>query len=159
MAELMELLSSFKQEQINSIPFEGSWTAGQVTQHIILYISGFIELLAGPVRETLRKPDEQVANLKAAFLNFDIKMKSPDFIIPAIQDYKKDELLSTLDHIKRNLNKAIEAADLTKTFIGFELPVLGFLTGLEIVHFISYHTQRHIHQLKSIRSTLTNQIL
>ncbi len=35
-AELQRLISSFDQEQINIVPFEGSWTAGQLAQHVII---------------------------------------------------------------------------------------------------------------------------
>ena len=37
--ELAEIISSFNEDQINLIPFEGSWTAGQVGEHIILSLS------------------------------------------------------------------------------------------------------------------------
>ena len=33
--EFIEVLSSFTQDQINEIPFEGSWTAGKVGRHIL----------------------------------------------------------------------------------------------------------------------------
>ena len=32
--ELLQLFSSFNQEQINVVPFEGSWTAGQLAEHL-----------------------------------------------------------------------------------------------------------------------------
>ena len=148
--ELIELLSSFDQEQINIIPFEGSWTAGQLAKHMIMSNSGFAEILYGPVKETEREPDEMIEKIKADFLNFNIKMKSPDFVVPPMGIYKKEELLSSLENIKEKINQAIETLDLTKTCLAFELPVYGFLTRLEAIHFVLYHTQRHIHQLKNI---------
>ena len=32
--DLGKVLSSFSQEEFNKIPFEGSWTAGQVAEHL-----------------------------------------------------------------------------------------------------------------------------
>jgi len=56
--EFQELISSFDKAQLNAVPFEGSWTPGQVAQHIIMANSGFGEVLNGPVIDTERAPDE-----------------------------------------------------------------------------------------------------
>src|SRR5688500_10690517 len=80
--ELLELISSFNQDEINVIPFEGSWRAGQLAKHVIMSGSGFAKIINGPVKETERKPDELVATIKRDFLDFSIKMKSPDFVVP-----------------------------------------------------------------------------
>lgn len=42
--QLDKTISLFTQEEINRIAFEGSWTAGQVTRHIIKATSGFPEV-------------------------------------------------------------------------------------------------------------------
>jgi hypothetical protein len=41
--ELVELLSTFDQKGFNIIPFEGSWTAGELSQHLVKSIGGFVE--------------------------------------------------------------------------------------------------------------------
>jgi len=115
-----------------------------------LSVSGFEKTINGSVAETERAPDALKDKIKASFLDFTIKMKSPDFIIPADKNYKKDELLKILENFRLKINLAIETLDLTKTCLAFELPVLGFLTRLEAIYFILFHTQRHIHQLKNI---------
>ncbi len=148
--ELLEIISSVQQDQINIVPFEGSWTAGQVAEHIILSASGFEEVMNGPVAETKRAPDELKEKIKASFLDFTTKMKSPDFIVPEYKNYEKDDLIKTLENLREKIIQAIETLDLTKTCLAFELPVLGFLTRLESIYFILYHTQRHIHQIKGI---------
>ncbi len=102
----------------------------------------------------LKAPHALKDKIKASFLDFTIKMKSPDFIVPADKNYKKDELLKILENFRLKINLAIETLDLAKTCLAFELPVLGFLTGLESIYFILYHTQRHIQQLKNIYQKL-----
>jgi hypothetical protein len=150
LADMIKTLSLFSQDEINAIPFEDSWTPGQVAQHIILSDSGFAKLLSGPAKDTDRQPDQHVDQLKAIFLNFDIKMKSPDFILPPAIDYKKDELLANLAQIRNQLNQFDKTSDMTKTCTGMELPVMGYLTRIEAATFIIVHTKRHIHQLGNI---------
>lgn len=150
--EFQQLVSSFDENQINECPFEGSWTPAQVAQHIVMANSGFGEVLNGPVKNTERAPDEQVEKIKNNFLDFTSKMKSPDFIVPHDKQYNKDSLLKALEGIKGNVSKAISDLDLTQTCLAFELPVYGCLTRLEAIYFVIYHTQRHAHQLKKIKS-------
>jgi len=155
--ELIQLLSSFSLKQINAIPFEGSWTAGQVAQHLVMSGLAFADLLNGPSKKTERTADEFVATIKEIFLNFHNKLESPDFIKPAIINYDKSSLLSSLENIKVSITHAVKTSELAETCLAFELPVLGYLTRLEAINFVIAHTQRHIHQLKKIYSTVTTK--
>ncbi len=152
--DLLQTLSSIEEKKINTIPFPDSWTAAQVAQHIILSAGGFVQLLNGPDKDTERDPEANIPNLKATFLNFDTKMKSPDFIVPEVKNYDKQELVHSLQDIETGLVKAIETLDVTKTCTAFELPGSGFLTRAEGITFAIVHTQRHVHQLKNITQRL-----
>ena len=122
LAELLEVISSFDQEQFNIAPSEESWTPGQVAQHLVLSIAGFVQLLKGPTEETTRRPDEHFERIKSIFLNFSVKLKSPGFIIPEKKEYRKGELLHMLKGLKADW-KIFETSDLDKTCTLFPLPV------------------------------------
>lgn len=148
--DLSLLLSSVNEEQINVVPFAGSWTAGQLSKHVLMSNLGFIEIINGPYKETHRQSDEMVQKIKTDFLDFSTKGQSADNLKPPLIDYNKNELLISFETLKEKMNHVIEISDLTKTCTAFELPVYGFLTRWEALHFILYHTQRHIYQLKNI---------
>ena len=148
--DLSLLLSSFNEQQINVVPFAGSWTAGQLSKHVLMSNFGFIEIMNGSYKETQRQPDEMVQKIKSDFLDFSTKGQSADNLKPPLIDYNKNELLINLETFKENINQVIENSHLTKTCTAFELPIYGFLTRWEALHFILYHTQRHIHQLENI---------
>lgn len=149
-----ETVASFGPDQLNKVPFEGSWTAGQVAEHMILANSSFAELVTGPVSDTERQPDEKINDIRAAFLNFDIKFKSPEFVLPTKDVHDKEELLDALDKLREAILEAVEEGGLDKTCTGRDVPALGYVTRLEALHFVLVHTQRHIHQLKNIRQSL-----
>ena len=156
LSELLAVASSFEQEQFNIVPFKDSWTAGEVTQHLVLSISGFVELLKGPAQDTKRKPDEHIENIKTDFLNFSIKFKSPDPVVPEKKAYYKEDQLRRFKELKIELENIIETANLNQTCTLFEIPGgLGYLTRQEALAFVIYHTQRHIHQLRKIKNSLT----
>ena len=148
-------ITKFDHQNFNNTPFDGSWTAAQVVQHIILASNGFAGVLNAEVQTTERAFDKFVPLLKSDFLNFEHKMKSPDFIKPKLQVYDRDELWTTIRQISSAIEIEIRALDLSKTCLAFELPVYGFLTRLEAIYFVIYHTQRHIHQLDEIHRFLS----
>ena len=149
LTELIYVLSSFDEGELNIVPFEGSWTAGQVGEHLRKSYDG-IGTLCLKTKQTERAPDQFVGEIKKTFLDFSTKLKSPDFIIPDNKLYDKKELINSIETLSGQIRRVANTIDLSVTCVGFAFPVLGYLTTLEIIHFITYHTQRHIHQLKKI---------
>jgi hypothetical protein len=148
--KLNEILSSFSEEELNTVPYKGSWTAGQTAQHIILACSGYPELFAGKTEKTTRKPDEKVKDIEALFLNYNIKMDSPDFLKPEIKDYHKNSLTLSLLKIESELLEASENYDLSLTCLEFQLPGFEKFTIYEWINFALIHAQRHTKQLNDI---------
>lgn len=153
--KLNEILSEFSESELNIVPYKGSWTAGQTAQHIILACSGYPDLFAGNTEKTTRKPDEKIKEIEALFLNFNIKMDSPDFIKPEIKDYNKNSLTLSLLNIESELLTASENCDLTLTCLDFEVPGFGKFTILEWINFGLVHAQRHTKQLHDIFNYVT----
>jgi len=147
---LLNAVELFDEIQYNKTPFENSWTAGQVVTHLLLSNNGFLEVLNAEVADTARAIGELQPQLKAIFLNFENKMKSPDFILPQLKAYDREIQLLEIGKIRAAFLKAINDLDLSKTCISFPVPGLGNLTRLEAIYFVIYHTQRHTHQLNEI---------
>lgn len=157
--EFVHTLSQFTQEEINTVPFKGSWTAGQVARHIIKGIGGLPELfMYGEVKKTERAPDANVKDIDDIFLNFNAKFKSPDFVLPENVTYNKEELISSLKDTKQKTIAAAKVKDLTLTSYAFEMPVMGFLTLYEHLHFAQVHTIRHNRQLRNIHEKLAGKV-
>jgi hypothetical protein len=154
-AALLEVLSSFSEEEINTIPFEGSWTAGQVAEHIYKSASGISQVLQGAVKRVERDPAMKVKDIAAVFLNFDIRLQSPSFIIPSDGPHHQKLILRCLKLTMEDVIQQAKVQDMQAVCVEFELPQMGALTRLEWNYFILYHTQRHIHQLKKIKQGLT----
>ncbi|RZL48810.1 MAG: DinB family protein [Pedobacter sp.] len=149
-AELDKAIKLFTDKDFNVIPFADSWTAGQVAEHILLSNDGFGEVLNDKVEDATRAVDHLKIQLKEILLNFENKMKSPEFILPALKDYDKQVQLTKSSKIKNAMLKSINDLDLSKMCVSFPLPGLGFLTRLEAIYFVIYHTERHAHQLNEI---------
>src|SRR5215210_646066 len=91
--DFIHSLNSFTEQQVNETPFEGSWTPGQVTDHIIKATGGIPDQNAVPAD---RGYNEKVAMIESVFLNFELRFKSPDFVFPGNGPFERNELVSTL---------------------------------------------------------------
>jgi hypothetical protein len=148
--KLNEIHSQFSQTELNTVPYQGSWTAGQTTRHILKASSGFAALFLGKTEQTTRKPDLYVKDVEALFLNFNIKMNSPDNILPEIIDYNKNEQTLELLNKESDLLTLSEIHDLTLTCLDAQIPGFEKFTIFEWISFALIHTQRHTHQLNQI---------
>jgi hypothetical protein len=143
----IDLLSSFGQQPINAVPFAGSWTAAQTGEHVFKSDSMLLGWLTSDTQPTLRQPDEQVAGIRSAFLDFTTKMEAPDVIRPTEGTHDKEALISALRSTRARLRDIIIHDDLTQTV---QSPFFDRPTKLELVNFIVVHTKRHHHQLQKI---------
>lgn len=149
-SELEKQIERFDETSFNQKPTNGNWSPAMVAQHLVLAGTNFDKLLLGNTSQTESKADEKVAQLKDIFLNFDVKMTSPEFIEPADETYNRKVLLEQLNAIGKSVTDVVPNLDLTQTCLDFEMPYMGFLTRLELISFLIYHTQRHTHQLNKM---------
>lgn len=149
---LLQTIKTFETDQFNTVPFPGSWTAGQVSEHILLSASGGVKILNSGGQTTARDPQEKVGPLRDLFLNFDIKMTSPDFIKPSNIPQDKEKILQSVEDTFEPMINLAKKQDLSLTYTDFEMPQFGMLTRLEWLSFILFHTRRHIRQLQNIQS-------
>lgn len=149
--DLLETVAAFSQQQFNRQPFTGSWTAGQVAEHLLKSIIDLPELLSGNTRATPeRKGDENVQVIQSIFLDYDNKMQSPDFILPSEGPHDRNELLNGCRTAMDTLAEKARTMDLTVTCTDFPFPEVGELTRWEWICFAICHSKRHTLQLKNI---------
>jgi dihydrofolate reductase len=146
-SELIELISSFSETQINELPFAGSWTAAQVADHVTKSNIAIVRSLKKEGRFGGRKPEEGIEQMRNVFLNFETKLQSPDFILPARDIYQRELVI---DNLKESIEQLRETAVDTDLFHTIHHSIFGEITKVELLYFVVYHTQRHIRQLKNI---------
>lgn len=151
-AELTRLVNAVDPKDTDRIPFEGSWTAGQLLEHIDKSIGP--KILSGNTVLVDRPADEKVALIKSIFLDFSTKFEAPDFIVPTETVHDKDVLLDSLVSKYDELIHAAQTMNLQEECQDFEVPGMGKFTRHEWIAFYIAHTQRHLHQLTNINTVL-----
>jgi len=142
--DLLSLISPLTEEKFNASPFEGSWTSAQLIEHIRKSDLGMAKALISA--GTGNRESEKINNLQQIFLNFERTFDAPEFIIPEDKKYNKKESIKSLEEGRDKIAQLANTVDLTEVVPN---PILGDLTKSEYLHFIVYHTKRHIHQLKN----------
>lgn len=152
-SRLLQLVEAFGQQEINDIPFEGSWTAAQVADHITKSNSSIAKALTLKGSEINRDPGERIQELKEIFLDFNTRLKSPNFILPSQDIYEREIVIRELGESVERVKEIAREQDLSEMI---SHPAFGDITKYEILHFVLYHTQRHIHQLEKTYDRIMN---
>jgi hypothetical protein len=152
--ELIAVTAAIPADKYDSIPFEGSWTAGQVLEHLCRSVSTGI--LRGNVQTVNRPADEKIAFVRSVFLDFAKKFSAPEFIIPVEATHNKEEQVAILTGKFDRLMDAVTAFNLSEECTDFAIPGFGNFTRLEWIAFHMIHTQRHLQQLRQITAKLKN---
>ncbi len=150
-SQLLQMISSLNENEINTIPFKNSWTAAQLVTHVTKSNKAIAQALHMEGKKTERNPGERAQELKTTFINFKIKFQSPEFIVPTEKMYLKENLIMDLKKSNEQLGELRDKVNLSEII---SLPAFGEITKLELLYFVLYHTQRHIHQLKNILKSL-----
>jgi DinB superfamily len=148
------LMSRLEKNDVNAVPYKDSWTAGMLFRHVSKSLNAMSGAMRSDARPAERDPGEKIPELKKTFLDFSTKMKSPDFIVPEDGPYEKQAVTAALNESFLLLKASSVNANLSDLVTG--LP-LGDITKLEILHFVLYHTQRHLHQMKKICNALRHK--
>lgn len=155
-SELLQWISSADVTIINAVPFVDSWSAAKLAAHIIKSNKAIAQALNMEGKSAERNPGERVPELKKMFLDFTVKFDSPEFIKPKQERYLKEIIVEDLNQSIEQLKELRNRVNLSEIIT---LPAFGEITKLELLHFVLYHTQRHIHQLTNIFRALKNNTM
>ena len=130
--ELNNLIVPMQDQQINAVPFEGSWTAAQIVTHVTKSVKAMTQAMEMPGKPAARDITARVQELKDMFLNFSVKYVSPEFIVPADKQYTKPAVVAGLESGGQQLLKNAATADTGEMI---SLPLFGEITKNGIAAF------------------------
>lgn len=152
--ELIQAMQQFTQEQFNTVPFTGSWTAGQVAEHLFKAESGIPSVIEGNTAAAERPEDEKIPEIEGVFLDFNSKFQSPLEIMPTDEEKDKNMYINRFISIRKELRLLAEKSDLSLLCLDFQFPGSGELTRLEWLWFVRCHAVRHTRQINNIYQKL-----
>jgi len=151
--ELVTLLETLDEDRLNQVPFPGSWTAGQLGEHLLKSYRG-IDLSKVQASPSQRPSGEKSPQIDGVFLDFTTKYQPPEFIVPSTGRIPGPKLLGDIRQAADAIAAFVNAHDLSFTCPDFEVIGFGDLTAQEWIRFLTAHSKRHVRQLRNILSRL-----
>lgn len=152
--QINSLMAAVDDNKVNTVPYEGSWTAPQLLRHVTKSIDGMAHVMGKEGKAAERDPGEKIEQLQKIFLDFSTKLQQPDFIRPEERTYEKQAAINELNNAFNAYKESAAKANTNELVEG--LP-FGPTTKLELLHFVLYHTQRHLNQMKKICAALESK--
>lgn len=151
--ELLSLLDPLEETRLNQVPFPGSWTAGQLGEHLLKSYR-VVDLSKVKGLPSQRPSGEKSAQIDGVFLDFTTKYQPPEFIVPSSGNISGRKLVADLRQVSDEIAAYVKAHDMTFTCREFEVIGFGDLTAQEWIRFLTAHSKRHVRQLRHILSRL-----
>lgn len=148
--QLVQELDALTDEQLN-FRIKSNWTIGEVCDHLIKMDHQVLLTL----QYTLTKNKEDEAPIKPIerALDRSIKIEAPDIVAPNPGPFFKTILLERLQQEKQLLDEEVATTEqdrLNKQ--SAKHPVFGRLSLQQWVDLRTYHEQRHIDQIRELKS-------
>mgnify|MGYP001425631465 CR=1 FL=1 len=146
--DFQKTLESLKDYEINQTPSNSGWTVAQVVSHITKANDSRFLIAKG--RSCDRSPVERIPELENIFMNFELKMESPEFILPDQKVFSKEACIL---NVKKCFLSLIDRLEDCNTEEIIKTP-FGDLTKWEMANFLIFHSKRHLFQLRNLALSL-----
>ena len=154
----LDILDTVPPDKLHQKNAQTAWCIMDCAEHMLICEQGVARALQGAAEPvTDRAPNSKVPDISHSFMDFDKRLRvmgEPDTLEGGYQstaDFSK-AFRQNRESVKATLQK--EPVDwLCKDM---EHPIFGFMTRIEWVYYLIYHTERHLQQINRIEASLEN---
>jgi uncharacterized damage-inducible protein DinB len=153
----LDILDTIPPEKLQQTNEQTAWSIMDCAEHMLISEQAVAKTLRGkaePVKD--RAPNSKVQDISHSFMDFDKRLQvtgEPD----TLEGYDNTADFSKAFRQNREDLKAIlEKEPLDWVCKDMEHPIFGFMTRIEWVYYLIYHTERHMQQINRIEASLEN---
>lgn len=147
----IELLSF---DEFNSRPNRNSWSIAQVCHHLFLTEKGSTKAIAfGLSKDNRTKTERKNVHL---LLDRTKKVAAPKIVEPSVEPFEVQQIIDFLNDSRTKFGNLLETVNDKEILAerSVEHPVFGELSLDQWLDMLYLHEQRHIEQIKEIKSML-----
>lgn len=146
-SEWNHILTAFSEKGLNLKPFRGSWTAAQLADHVILYNEAAAALLRQKGQASAGNTPGKLPELAALLLDSASRSKAEAALLPGRQLYAQVRLTDSVQRSFAVIGELALQHDLSECV---RHESWGWMTRLELLHLVLFHSMRHRRQLQHI---------
>jgi len=152
---MAKVLKGLSDAQLNFKPEEGAWSIADCVEHLTISENAFGGLIqktvaAGPnpaLKDSVKMNDEQLMGI---ILDRSNKVKTAEPFEPSGKFGNHDETLKAfMDKREEHISYMESTEDDLRNLYSSDLP-FGTIDGVQLVLFMSGHTERHINQMEEV---------
>ncbi|MCL1698336.1 DinB family protein [Lysinibacillus sp. BPa_S21] len=151
---LLEEIKLLNDTQFNAKPDANSWSIAQVCHHLTLTETTFVRAITWG----LKQEDSQPTERKNIHLIADRtkKVPAPEIVEPAEDFFTVQQIIELLDDSRKKLTTILDTIDDPSILAvkSVKHPVFGDLPLDQWVELVYIHEQRHIEQIKEIKTLI-----
>jgi len=150
--ELEAFLALPSENEVTYTPSPTYWSVLDVLEHLFLRERMVLKFTLSTSAKQLTEGPKEIfgtERIKTIFTNFERKFRAPEMIAPTQQFPDWEPLKQLYMENRKALRLAIEAQASTLQTSYFAHPLMGDLTKYEWIHFLIYHSDRHLVQMKN----------
>ena len=148
---LLNEIDGLAHEEMNYHSGENRWSIAQICNHLALSEETFAKAIAyGIKKSNISAEPKNIEYL----LDRSIKLEAPEIVMPQIESAETHEIIDQLDTSRNLLNNILSSVEDRLIFAekSVKHPYLGDLPLYQWIELIYLHEQRHIEQIKEIKS-------
>jgi hypothetical protein len=155
-ALFLDILDTIPADKLTARNQHTQWNIMESAEHVLMIEQSVRETLEGKITPVVdRTPDSKVKPIADLFMDlskrlFVTKPISSKTVYKDIASYSKD-FRANRELIKASLDKNAEME-----CKAFEHNLFGYLTKIEWIYYLIYHTERHLQQISRIEDNLEN---
>ncbi len=141
--------------QFNSKPDLNKWSIAQVCHHLVLVEESSIKAIAWGLKET-KSTQKERKDVHLLLLDRTNKIKAPNIVEPNVEPFKIQQVIDLLNDSRKKLLAFLSTIEDTSILAekSVKHPALGELPLDQWIEQIYVHEQRHIEQIKEMKSLL-----
>ncbi|GAA0555553.1 hypothetical protein GCM10009415_41930 [Chitinophaga japonensis] len=154
----LDILDTMPADRLHMKNEQTAWSIMDCAEHMLIAEQQVASTLQGPAEPVKdRAPNSKVAQISQSFMDFDKRL----FVLgepPTLEGgYKDIATFSNAFRHNRECIKAILAKEPADWLCrGTEHASFGYMTRMEWVYYLIYHTERHLQQIHRIEASLEN---
>lgn len=148
--KLIDVIHRFDYDSFNRQPGEGKWSAGDISEHLLLFDLRMNKILKGATIPAGRDPQQYVSVFQPVLQDRVSTITAPPILIPT--EAEKDPALIADQIIaeREKIMKYVEENDMNLLFHETKHRAYGEMTGVEWIQFMVMHTERHLAQFNEL---------
>lgn len=150
---LVKEIALLSDAQLNDKPDSNKWSIAQICHHLVLVEEASIKAIVWGLKDSIQTERKDVHRI---LLDRAKKLKAPKIVEPAEEPFHVQQIIDLLDDSRKKLMTFLSTVE-DKSILAeksMQHPALGELPLDQWIEQIYVHEQRHIEQIKEIKSLL-----